>query len=895
MALLGFSSGTNTTQIWQRRLSSLRISLEMYTFPYFNTACSVYIKLPFYWTAQGTRDRTVYHQHGRFYVGSTSISASKRDFNRMAKMKQTLSDSAVHVELAIRYWANKPQDFHQFSTLVLKACTTYQDAWVFEHLLISKWQAPLNFPFITEFLKLIAKGWQLQYRKHNKQYPRVPLGDRLFQRVRRRLQNMQAPITDFSFQTTAWTVLYQLTSPGRISFETAASLRSGKFHDWEIYAFFRLAGHLEEPLRSQARHKMKQAFQFRNLTKPPQNSPLTIPFLAHQHFSTAVSRWLRDHILFHKEVAIPLHLPTAKLREAAYPTIRSMLHNHRRVEQWWNLEDVNSLPCCCRWIRQHSLCDFPESEHLAVALEELDLPPQLEIFKSANANSTYFYSRQPYFELFSSRVYSWTRQHGLPPFTDAEIWIFFNDQWKAHTDELRRTDRFSFQKIKHLQQWLHQSAVLHHADHEQAKLTVFCPRLYFRGAWNTWDDPQLFQRLHISLEDAQARINTALPRALQNKYKWGVNKKSTLPYGFVFLKKKKQFLKGRTLISYYNSRFGRLLQVTARTLDSMVLQLWPQSMGQLAVPQIWSRIHKFFHATPTDFVLANINDDLVGFFNSVPQDRVLDAINSLIQEWKSKHGEVTLSVDMSQRGNPLQLSYVGKFHKAPRKTKVIQPQDILTIVQSSLQSHIFQAMNVIWHQIRGAGIGSHISPTISNLAVTLIERAWTQSYEEILTAPTFPFLAIRYVDNRYIIFPEEMIQDLSIQTLAQADFYQHPVELETVTTNELLGFIVDSKLRTIQYKLPEPWQIRDFASEGSLRLRLSGLQSRCHLISRYTYPRTRCPDRIHSLIHLYIAKGFQSSDCYKAIRKLNKKDTADFSHREFVFPFFPFWPQCRCV
>ena len=369
----------------------------MYTFSYFNSACSVYIKLPFYWTVQGTRDRTVYHQHGRFYVGSTSISASKLDFNRMAKLKQTLSDSAVHVELAIRYWANKPEDFHQFSTLVLKACTTYEEAWVFEHLLISKWQAPLNFPFITEFLKLKAKGWQLQYRKHNKQFPRVPLGDRLYQRVRRKLQTLNAPITEFFFQTTAWTVLYQLTSPGRISFETAASLRSGKFHDWEIYAFFRLAGHLEEPLRSQARHKMKQAFIFRNLTKPTQNSPLTIPFLAHQSFSTDVSRWLRDHILSFKDLAIPLHLPTAKLREAAYPTIRSMLHNHRRVEQWWNLEEVDSLPCCCRWIREHSLCDLPDSDHLAVALEDLDLPPQLEIFKSANANSTYFYSRQTIF------------------------------------------------------------------------------------------------------------------------------------------------------------------------------------------------------------------------------------------------------------------------------------------------------------------------------------------------------------------------------------------------------------------------------------------------------------------------------------------------------------------
>ena len=152
-----------------------------------------------------------------------------------------------------------------------------------------------------------------------------------------------------------------------------------------------------------------------------------------------------------------------------------------------------------------------------------------------------------------------------------------------------------------------------------------------------------------------------------------------------------------------------------------------------------------------------------------------------------------------------------------------------------------------------------------------------------LTAPSFPFLTIRYVDNRYIIFPEERIEDPSIQTLAQEDFYQHPVELETVTNNESLGFIVDSQIRTIEYKLPEPWQIRDFASAGSLRLRLSGLQSRCHLISRYTYPSTDCPVRIHSLIQLYIAKGLQSSDCYKAIRKL----TTEFAESVvFVKVFF---------
>ena len=338
-----------------------------------------------------------------------------------------------------------------------------------------------------------------------------------------------------------------------------------------------------------------------------------------------------------------------------------------------------------------------------------------------------------------------------------------------------------------------------HADHEQAKLTVFCRRLYFRGAWNTvtWNDPDLFRCLHITSDEAQQMINSSMPHHLQVKYKWAINKKSDLPYGFVFLKKKKRFLKGRTLISYYNSRYGRLLQVTARTIDSMLLQLWPQTMGQLAVPQIWSRVHAFFTDTPSEFTLSNVNDDLVGFFNSVPQDRLLDAINTLILAWQERHADVVLSVDMSQRGNPVQLSYVGKFHKAPRKTKVIHPSDILQIVRASLRSHVFQALNVIWHQIRGAGIGSHISPSLSNLAVALTERSWFQTLEQIMTSPSFPFLALRYVGNRYILFPEERIEDPSIQTLAQEDFYQHPVELEAVINNELLGFIVDSQNRTV--------------------------------------------------------------------------------------------------
>ena len=65
--------------------------------------------------------------------------------------------------------------------------------------------------------------------------------------------------------------------------------------------------------------------KFRNLTIPKLNRPATVPFLAHSDFSAQVSRFLRNHVLKYKEIAIPLRLPTSKLREAAAQTLSGFL------------------------------------------------------------------------------------------------------------------------------------------------------------------------------------------------------------------------------------------------------------------------------------------------------------------------------------------------------------------------------------------------------------------------------------------------------------------------------------------------------------------------------------------------------------------------------------------
>ena len=151
------------------------------------------------------------------------------------------------------------------------------------------------------------------------------------------------------------------------------------------------------------------------------------------------------------------------------------------------------------------------------------------------------------------------------------------------------------------------------------------------------------------------------------------------------------------------------------------------------------------------------------------------------------------------------------------------------------RTHFFTALGVVWRQIRGAAIGSQISPTLSNLAVTLIERSWSSTYQEVLTQPNFHHLAIRYVDSFNIIVQKHHLQAPVFKVFTDLDFYGSPVEMELVadnfTSRLLCGYVSE---RTIM-------------SAGTLRLRLSGLKSRAHLIRKYSFPSCQAQSSLHAL------------------------------------------------
>ena len=269
------------------------------------------------------------------------------------------------------------------------------------------------------------------------------------------------------------------------------------------------------------------------------NSPLSIPFLAHFFFQSEYYTVVAKSMYFDTRMW-PFHYtylqPSyGKLLSQRFDIFFIIIDERKHGGI---LKMLTTFLAVVIGFAKHSIQVYPTTDHLACALEEsFSSHTSPNVFQSANANSTYFYSKRPYFELFIQRLTSWTQQHGLPPFTDEEVNSFFDEQWSLHIQELTTTPRFTFQSIKHLQQWLPSEAILHHGDHEQAKLTVFCPHLYFQGAWNTWNDPDLFRRLPLTYDEAQKTIERSIPLRIQTKYKWAINTKSDLPYGFVFLKK----------------------------------------------------------------------------------------------------------------------------------------------------------------------------------------------------------------------------------------------------------------------------------------------------------------------------------------------------------------------
>ena len=346
---------------------------------------------------------------------------------------------------------------------------------------------------------------------------------------------------------------------------------------------------------------------------------------------------------------------------------------------------------------------------------------------------------------------------------------------------------------------------------------------------------------------------------LAKQYPWGIDRKGSLPVGFVLLKRKKLFLKGRTIVSYLRAPIRRFLNATAYVIQLMVRTVWPSIEDSL--PAIWKRLHALLHELPSSVQLLEYNDDLVGFFNSVPRDMIVQALQMLISQYHDSTGVDRFSVDhrMSKPSSERALPHRPKGGTS-RNLRVLLLRDVVGIVQLSFQTGVFVANHQCYQQIRGTCIGNQISPVLSSLPVILRERIRRHSFQVQMQQCGLlseHFFICRYVDNRLLLCDALCSNLGAVREFLHPGFYGSSIELEAVTDHSFLGFTISTEQRTILYNQPVmPWQIRHLCSAGSMRVRVAGFHSRKALILKYAWPASDRRRQVELLRELYRQKGF---------------------------------------
>ena len=102
-------------------------------------------------------------------------------------------------------------------------------------------------------------------------------------------------------------------------------------------------------------------------------------------------------------------------------------------------------------------------------------------------------------------------------------------------------------------------------------------------------------------------------------------------------KQKKDFQVARPIISYKFFIFAKLFRATAIVLDIISRATMPSSFGLQTFPAMMHQIVSFFQHLADDCQLECYNQDLVGFFTSIPVHRIMEAVDWMLRQFMVKH------------------------------------------------------------------------------------------------------------------------------------------------------------------------------------------------------------------------------------------------------------------
>ena len=136
----------------------------------------------------------------------------------------------------------------------------------------------------------------------------------------------------------------------------------------------------------------------------------------------------------------------------------------------------------------------------------------------ADANETFEPDRGEFIGQLIGSVQNYTRDNhiaigafGSPMEVRAEVAKFGREQWWLRREELRAAPHHDLTTPQELSNRF-RGMIWQCEDHAYTKVMVFCPQQYHEMMENTlWKDQKVFQRVRLSVEEAEEFIRNSLP------------------------------------------------------------------------------------------------------------------------------------------------------------------------------------------------------------------------------------------------------------------------------------------------------------------------------------------------------------------------------------------------
>ena len=213
-------------------------------------------------------------------------------------------------------------------------------------------------------------------------------------------------------------------------------------------------------------------------------------------------------------------------------------------------------------------------------------------------------------------------------------------------------------------------------------------------------------------------------------------------------------------------------------------------MGMATTPQLWKSLHEFLQRAHSTVHLAEVNDDLVGFFNSVPRQQILDSLSRLVALYQERDFPPYITISLRKLSNS-ECAWPGKpWARGAKNLKYLHVSDLESIVSVSFKAGVFTTLGLMFRQHRGTCIGNQISPVLSSLPVIQRESCWQREWTHFLTSSRFfdtqqaELFICRYVDNRLLLADVSILEHQCLQDFCNLSFYGGTIQLEEVTNHQ---------------------------------------------------------------------------------------------------------------